>query len=320
MEDYYAHAQQSATALRIHLKAATSSHAQYGSIDYTNSAPYRDENNAGRNPPDSENSNAVIADDLNPISAYFEIVAIRRLLLEHVSVVIGPGQIHTPDVQLNLITPLWQAVRTRCGVCDRGAMRHRKSNNMRDSHDRDTVPDGGPLTSAAMLYASLANRDYFLILAGAGQSQSELHESRAEVAEALAILCAKALQKLGTRTLSNALCAKFAPLNIDGLISEGGEGAVRGERHMSLLSPDQRVRVYRLGQAGSVATGSESPHSKTADIVACKYLSGGTRVLVERALEVAIRSEAKRFTALKPVAEVVQLLWNGTLHWKGFSC
>ncbi|KAJ1718901.1 hypothetical protein LPJ53_006229 [Coemansia erecta] len=89
---------------------------------------------------------------------------------------------------------------------------------------------------------------------------------------------------------------------------------------MSLLSPDQRVRVYRLGRAGSVATGVESPHSKAADVVAREYLSGGTRVLVERALEVAIRSEAKRFTALKPIAEVVQLLWNGTLHWKGFSC
>ncbi|KAJ2586317.1 hypothetical protein H4R99_008490, partial [Coemansia sp. RSA 1722] len=145
--------------------------------------------------------------------------------------------------------------------------------------------------------------------------------SRAEVSEALGILCAKALHKLGGQTLSNALCAKFTPLDVDGLLAHDADAVVRGDRHMSLLSSDERVRVYRLGRAGSVSSGTESPCSKDSNNHAAKeYLSGGTRVLVERILEVAIRSEAKKFTALKPVAEVVQLLWNGSVHWKGFSC
>ncbi|KAJ2742711.1 hypothetical protein GGI19_006782, partial [Coemansia pectinata] len=225
----------------------------------------------------------------------------------------------------------------------------------------------GPLASAAILYAALANRDYFLVLASAGQSQAELHESRAAVAEALAILCVKALHKLGNQALANALCAKFTPIDMDSLQAEVAHamalfdsasqaafrldeghpvcGAalnrlsnpVRGERHMSLLSADQRVRVYRLGRAGdvNVDTGADSPTRQWTGGLASRgssgsstpirelakgYLSSGSRIVVERVIEVAIRSEAKRFTAQKLVGEVVQLLWDGTLHWKGFHC
>ncbi|KAJ1812196.1 hypothetical protein LPJ75_003763, partial [Coemansia sp. RSA 2598] len=306
----------------------------YGSTnnDYAHSRtwqPQRNGNGNGNGSTDAllapndgsgSSSSSVMADDHNPISAYFEIVTIRRLLLEHVGVVLGPGQLNSPDVQLNLIAPLWQAVRSRCGVCFRDAMRNSDYRDAKGNSGSSEL-DGGPLPSAAILYAALANRDYFLVLAGAGQSQADLHESRAEVAEALGILCAKALHKLGGQTLSNALCAKFTPLDIDGLLAEDIDAAVRGDRHMSLLSPDERVRVYRLGRAGSVNAGTDSPHAKAGSNHAAKeYLSGGTRVLVERILEVAIRSEAKRLTALKPVAEAVRLLWNGSLHWKGFSC
>ncbi|KAJ2877451.1 hypothetical protein FB639_003748, partial [Coemansia asiatica] len=360
MEDYYAHAQQSATALRIHMNnsAAESSRAAgcnilfdlYGSTGNENPHHIPDCHRLQSSNTDEEllafddgsNSISTKTDDHNPVSAYFEIVTIRRLLLEHVGVVLGPGQLNSPDVQLNLIAPLWQAVRSRCGVCIRDAMRNsdyraRVDAKKHGSSGSFSELDGGPLPSAAILYAALANRDYFLVLAGAGQSQADLHESRAEVAEAISILCTKALHKLGGQTLSNALCAKFTPLDIDGFLAQtqaqvqqadadidagtDTDAVVHGDRHMSLLSPDERVRVYRLGKAGSVSKGTESPHSKVANNHAAKeYLSGGTRVLVERTLEVAIRSEAKKFTALKPVAEVVQLLWNGSLHWKGFSC
>ncbi|KAJ2510824.1 hypothetical protein H4217_007679 [Coemansia sp. RSA 1939] len=352
-----------------------------------------------------------LADDHNPVTAFFEILTIRRLLLEHVAVVLSSGQIHSPDVQLNLVTPLWQAARERCGVWRPGDMRHQRSNyaqtlvdslgnalqaidarqpspNKDEEDTQQQLPckqrgprgdraqpthNGGPLPSAAILYAALANRDYFLVLASAGQSQAELHQSRAEVAESLAIICAKALYKLGKQVLVSALCVKYTPVDIDalrvgiGLFQESldqqhrqsvpasrrkrtymrpreGDAAtllamISGERHMSLLSEDQRVRVYRLGKAGDIALehsgGTESPPPalSTAASSRCasgyatpireiskEYLSGGTRILVERALEVAIRSEAKRFCAHKLVGEVVHLLWNGTVHWKGFSC
>ncbi|KAJ1901433.1 hypothetical protein LPJ66_000802 [Kickxella alabastrina] len=292
--------------------------AGYGSTGYTHNNALQgndgcaDDSNEG--PGEME-----VTNDLNPVGAYFETTTIRRLLLEHVSLVLAPGQIHTPDVQLNLVTPLWQSARQQCGVWRRSSMRHRGKVSDHTS-EKDTEPNGGPLASAAMLYAALANRDYFLILAGAGQSQADLHESRAEVAEALAILCAKALHKLGGSSLANALCAKFTPLDVDELKASGCQNLVRGEKHMSLLSPEQRVRVYRLGKAGSVAAGSESPIAKVGDDAAREYLTGSSRILAERAIEVAIRSEAKRFTAIKPVAEIVQLLWDGTLHWKGFQC
>ncbi|PIA14165.1 hypothetical protein COEREDRAFT_88998 [Coemansia reversa NRRL 1564] len=242
-----------------------------------------------------------IADDSNPVSAYFEILSIRRLLLEHVDVVLSPGQIHTPDVQLNLVSPLWQATPS------------------------------------------------------AGQSQAELHGSRAEVAESLAILCAKALHKLGNRALINALCVKYTPIDTDGLHAEvarvllpadnlqsnkvplGSRLPIRGDRHMSLLSPDQRVRVYRLGRAGhlkdsaagtpirttfneATTTRGETGFITPFRELAKDYLSGGSRIVAEHAIEVAIRSEAKRFTAQTLVGEVVYMLWDGTLHWKGFHC
>ncbi|KAJ1765045.1 hypothetical protein IW140_005050 [Coemansia sp. RSA 1813] len=339
------------------------------------------------------------ANDHNPVTAFFEILTIRRLLLEYVGVVLSPGQIHSPDVQLNLIAPLWQAVRERCGVWRPGDMRHQRSTyaqslvdsvdgalqaidtqssvkddacralRKREAREDGTNHDGGPLPSAAMMYAALANRDYFLVLASAGQSQAELHQSRAEVAESLAIICAKALSKFGKQVLVDALCVKYTPIDVDALrvgialmqeppnqqhsavsrrrhayLQAREDDAlallamISGERHMSLLSGDQRVRVYRLGKAGDISlehSGAESPaftlstgmssrcssgYATPIREISQEYLSGGTRILVERALEVAIRSEAKRFCAQKLVGEVVHLLWNGTVHWKGFSC
>ncbi|KAJ1962234.1 hypothetical protein GGI12_002773 [Dipsacomyces acuminosporus] len=216
-----------------------------------------------------------------------------------------------------------------------------------------------------MLYATLANRDYFMTLASAGQSQAELHESRAEIAESLAILCVKSLHKLGSKALQDALCVKYTPMDMDGLrldiansmaaqsqeqirqgslvgtivVGDDGErhlpNPVRGERHMSLLSDEQRVCLYRLGRAGELGgRGVEdedlgsSPQvwqsrdgwSTPIEELAQGYLLSGSRIVAERAIEVAIRSEAKRFTAQKLVGEVVRLLWDGTLHWKGYKC
>ncbi|ORX74957.1 hypothetical protein DL89DRAFT_264746 [Linderina pennispora] len=283
-----------------------------------------------------------IADDKNPVCAYFEIVTLRSLLLEHVSVVLSSTQLHSPDVQINLIAPLWQAIRDRCGVWRRGDMRHTQ-----EAITSETL--SGPLVSAAMLYAALANRDYFLVLASAGQSQAEQHQSRAEVAETIAIMCVKALHKLGKRDLENALCTKFSPIDLDSMRLEMANAMhnsnatvsewqlpnpVRGEQHMSLMSAEHRVRVYRLGRAGDVVddSGSHTPTQRTwgsgimggwstpATELAQIYLGSRSRLVVERALEVAIRSEAKRFTAQKVVGDVVQLLWDGTLHWKGYQC
>ncbi|KAJ1951988.1 hypothetical protein EC988_003799 [Linderina pennispora] len=283
-----------------------------------------------------------IADDKNPVCAYFEIVTLRSLLLEHVSVVLSSTQLHSPDVQINLIAPLWQAIRDRCGVWRRGDMRHTQEATSSET-------PSGPLVSAAMLYAALANRDYFLVLASAGQSQAEQHQSRAEVAETIAIMCVKALHKLGKRDLENALCTKFSPIDLDSMRLEMANAMhdsnatvsewqlpnpVRGEQHMSLMSAEHRVRVYRLGRAGDVVddSGSHTPTQRTwgsgimggwstpATELAQIYLGSRSRLVVERALEVAIRSEAKRFTAQKVVGDVVQLLWDGTLHWKGYQC
>ncbi|KAJ1799915.1 hypothetical protein LPJ59_001488 [Coemansia sp. RSA 2399] len=379
---------------------ALSEAAGYGTTA-TNTQRPLDANDAG----DPGPSAYEIADDHNPVTAFFEILTIRRLLLEYVGVVLSPGQIHSPDVQINLTTPLWQAVRERCGVWRPGDMRHqcssyaqslvdsldgalqaidgqplakaevRQKKSRKQREDEAKKRDGGPLPSAAMLYAALANRDYFVVLASAGQSQAELHQSRAEVAESLAIICAKALSKLGKQVLVDALCVKFTPIDVDALRvgisimrdnpdqqqqqqqpsssmlrgrhtymqSRDGDSVpllamISGERHMSLLSGDQRVRVYRLGKAGDISlehSGSESPvltlstgmssrsnsgYATPIREISQEYLSGGTRILVERALEVAIRSEAKRFCAQRLVGEVVYLLWNGSVHWKGFSC
>ncbi|KAJ2710318.1 hypothetical protein H4R19_003804 [Coemansia spiralis] len=293
-----------------------------------------------------------IADDKNPVSAYIEIATIRQLLLEHVDVVLTPDQINSPDVQLNLVQPLWQAMRERCGVWQRGDMRHCRwagAATVNDSLGRTAAGGkaGGPLASGAMLYSTLANRDYFMILASVGQSQAELHESRAGVAETLAIMCAKALHSQGRQVLANALCAKFTPIDTDGLrakaahILDGGTQSgrlpllLRGDRHMSLLSEDQRVRIYRLGQAGGLAangpvagspgaggvvTGAPSGYATPAQELAQDYLAGGSRIVAERTLEVAIRCEAKRFTAQKLVGNVVHMLWDGSIHWKGFRC
>ncbi|KAJ2726346.1 hypothetical protein GGI07_000658 [Coemansia sp. Benny D115] len=334
MDDYYAHAQQASASLFTRRETARAAEARntkqaammpaYENTTYTEAlinkgdTAYYSEDDADDD--ELQEDDMEIADDLHPISGYFEITILRQLLLEHVSVVLAPGQLHSPDVQLNLIAPLWQSCLQQCGVRRRGAMRHRNRLDKGQDEHNCGLKSGGPLASAAMLYAALANRDYFMILASAGQSQTDLHESRAEVAEALGILCAKALHKLGDRTLSNALCAKFTPLDTDSMRAKGATSHVRGTKHVSLLSPDQRVRVYRLGKAGCVAAGVDSPLSRADDVVAKEYLSGGSRLLVERTMEVAIRSEAKRFTALKPVAEVVRLLWDGTLHWKGFQC
>ncbi|KAJ2464950.1 hypothetical protein GGI02_004838, partial [Coemansia sp. RSA 2322] len=417
--DNYAHIQQSTTALRVRLQATTAAaknantthtpisstrfqpQPSYGSTD----DPHRmllpndeylpsqlnDEDSSEESRPRTRALE--VADDRNPVCAFYEVATIRSLLLEHVSLVLLPGQIHSPDVQLNLVLPLWRATTQRCGVKRRGDMRLQCRKHCHQSPLVDAVlvdalgsclvaeteygetgvpdilgsPGNGQVASAAILYAALANRDYFLILASAGQSQAELHESRAQVAEELAILCAKALHKLGNQTLANALCAKFTPTDLDGLHAEmvhnmtvlgtansttpslenlrhdSSSGRpllpnpIRGERHMSLLSAEQRVRVYRLGQAGHVKSdgGSEPPTrpwlgsrpSRTASEgcmpiheLAQGYLSNGSRIVAERALGVAIRTEAKRFTAQKLVGEVVRLLWDGTLHWKGFSC
>ncbi|KAJ2574659.1 hypothetical protein GGH19_003641 [Coemansia sp. RSA 1807] len=369
MDDYYARAQRASTALRVrhearhpdhtHLTAASQAVESYGSTNSSESSRQRllesERMGAGDETRAYEQAREV-SDDSNPVSAYFEILTIRRLLLEHVDVVLSPGQIHSPDVQLNLISPLWQATRERCGVWKRGDMRHSRGldaileDAARQDNHETSKGNGGPLASAAMLYAALANRDYFLILASAGQSQAELHESRAEVAESLSIMCVKALHKLGNSALIDALCVKFTPIDTDGLHAEiarvllpedeaQSESSplvhVRGDRHMSLLSADQRVRVYRLGRASDVAveSGTASPsrtHTRTMtgqsgwstpvrDIFR-DYLTGGSRIVTEHAIEVAIRSEAKRFTAQRLVGEVVYMLWDGSLHWKGFHC
>ncbi|KAJ2558181.1 hypothetical protein EV175_000913, partial [Coemansia sp. RSA 1933] len=376
---------------------ALSEEAGYGTTTANTQPPL-----TGNDTVDQEEASAYeIADDHNPVTAFYEIMTIRRLLLEYVGVVLSPGQIHSPDVQINLITPLWQSVRERCGVWRPGDMRHQRTSytqSLVDSLDgalqaidaqpgaKDSVRkkvkrklcddevknEGGPLPSAAMLYATLANRDYFIVLASAGQSQAELHQSRAEIAESLAVICAKALSKLGRQVLIDALCVKYTPIDIDALrvgisvVHKSPDQQIQrqhndetlrrrnvymrsrddmdllamisGERHMSLLSGDQRVRVYRLGKAGDISldhNGAESPtltlstgmssrsnsgYATPIREMSQEYLSGGSRILCERALEVAIRSEAKRFCAQKLVGEVVHLLWNGSVHWKGFSC
>ncbi|KAJ1949757.1 hypothetical protein FBU59_001003 [Linderina macrospora] len=331
------------TSFRLHLGSSITQQPNYSSLE-----------------PQTE-----IADDKNPVCAYFEIVTIRSLLLEHVSVVLSSAQLHSPDVQINLIAPLWQAIRDKCGVWRRGDMRHTQNLVVPEPAPTTTAGSsegadasstgGGPLVSAAIMYAALANRDYFLVLASAGQSQAELHQSRAEVSETIAIMSVKALQKLGKRDLENALCTKFSPIDLDSMrlemantmrdsLATVGEWCVsdpvRGEQHMSLMSAEHRVRIYRLGRAGDVvddvngdASGSTTPVRRlggsgiissgwatpVADLTQT-YLGSKARVVVERALEVAIRSEAKRFTAQKVVGDVVQLLWDGSLHWKGHRC
>ncbi|KAJ2044323.1 hypothetical protein GGI01_000396 [Coemansia sp. RSA 376] len=384
----YAHIQHSTTALRIQLQASAAhsplSNAHliahqpsYGSTDDPHRMLLPEDEYLHCQLTDGEPEEDVglrrhsleTADDRNPVCAFYEIATLRGLLLEHVGVVVSSSQLHSPDVQLNLVSPLWLATKESCGVWRRGDMRRHHplivdtlegvDNGNRGDPALSNKGDG-PLASAAILYAALANRDYFLILASAGQSQAELHESRAAVAEALAILCAKALHKLGNQTLANALCAKFTPIDIDGLqaahamalfdpASQAAFGhvedhptfgvmlpnPVRGERHMSLLSADQRVRVYRLGRAGDVNVDTDSPTRQWTGGLASRvpsgsstpirdlvkgYLSSGSRIVVERVIEVAIRSEAKRFTAQKLVGEVVHLLWDGALHWKGFHC
>ncbi|KAJ2156160.1 hypothetical protein GGF46_005379, partial [Coemansia sp. RSA 552] len=350
--DDFAHAQQVSTAMRVHLEAAASAaesstvrllddRAQAG-LDYGATGHSSREQLLQS---DDLTIASEMADDSNPVSAYFEIAAIRGLLLEHVDVVLTPGQIDSPSVQLNLVSPLWQAARVRCGVWRRGDMR--KQGGSDGPKEKDRCATDGPLVSAAMLYAALANRDYFAILASAGQSQAELHESRAEVAETLAILCVRALHKLGNRALINALCVKFTPIDVDGLYADIARMfaadstnrppqsvPVKGDRHMSLLPADQRVRVYRLGRAGSLGgSGLATPYgtglrsraqsglcATPAGELAQDYLQGGSRIVTEHAIEVAIRSEAKRFTAQKLVGDVVAMLWDGTLHWKGFRC
>ncbi|KAJ2097352.1 hypothetical protein GGI16_004583, partial [Coemansia sp. S142-1] len=384
----YAHIQHSTTALRIQLQASAAhsplSNAQliahqpsYGSTDDPHRMLLPEDEYLHGQLTDGEHDEDVglrqhpleIADDRNPVCAFYEIATLRGLLLEHVGVVVSSSQLHSPDVQLNLVSPLWLATKESCGVWRRGDMRRHHQpivdtlggveNGNRGDPALSNKGDG-PLASAAILYAALANRDYFLILASAGQSQAELHESRAAVAEALAILCVKALHKLGNQALANALCAKFTPIDIDSLqaahamalfdpASQTAFGhvedhptfgvtlpnPVRGERHMSLLSADQRVRVYRLGRAGDVNVDTDSPTRQWTGGLASRvpsgsstpirdlvkgYLSSGSRIVVERVIEVAIRSEAKRFTAQKLVGEVVHLLWDGALHWKGFHC
>ncbi|KAJ2630300.1 hypothetical protein GGF44_004110, partial [Coemansia sp. RSA 1694] len=323
--DNYAHIQQSTTALRVQLHATAAataaaatnaitarsplSNAQflartsYGSTDdphrmllpedeYLHSQLADEE----RDEDASLHQHALeIADDRNPVCAFYEIATLRSLLLEHVGVVVSSSQLHSPDVQLNLVSPLWLATKESCGVWTRGDMRRKRHPRRLDTVGVDSLGSrlaavegvesdnrgspallrggggsGEPVASAAILYAALANRDYFLVLASAGQSQAELHESRAAVAEALAILCVKALHKLGNQALVNALCAKFTPIDIDSLQAEvvhamalldssdqipfghadyhrilGSAPSrlpnpVRGERHMSLLSADQR--------------------------------------------------------------------------------
>lgn len=116
---------------------------------------------------------------------------------------------------------------------------------------------------------------------------------------------------------------------------------------MSQLSADQRVRVYRLGKAGHVdlpESDSSSPYSlndrshcsfsnsalvveatisgdaTSVDTLKHGYLFNGSRIMVERTFEAAIRCEAKRFIAHKLVVEIMRLLWDGTLHWKDHRC
>ncbi|KAJ1738455.1 hypothetical protein LPJ79_005327, partial [Coemansia sp. RSA 1821] len=353
--DDYAHAQHASTAMRVHMEATANEPSldSFSSINDIHQQLLQAAHVLTTDDEQAFEQAREISDDSNPVSAYFEILTIRRLLLERVDVVLSLNQLNSPDVQLNLLTPLWQAVRERCGVWRAGDMRHSRGlqDILENAAKQTTEQLGGPLASAAILYASLANRDYFLALASTGQSQAELHESRAQVAESLSILCAKALHKMGSQVLINALCVKFTPIDMDGMhaammqaqMAEDPTGKpalgpglkVRGDRHISLLSADQRVRVYRLGRAGDLAIESDPPsHSRFGSSVsrmpsgwstpmheiAHDYLSRGSRIVVEHAIEVAIRSEAKRFTAQKLVGEIVKMLWDGTLHWKGFRC
>ncbi|KAJ2768035.1 hypothetical protein IWQ56_003097, partial [Coemansia nantahalensis] len=335
-----------AAAQHVGLLDAAARAGGYGSIAIDEGLPLQALQD---DPADMDSSDVYeIADDKSPVGAFFEIRTIRQLLLEYVDVVLTPGQINTPDVQLNLVQPLWQAIRERCGVWQRGDMRHcRWAGSPGQGGDRRSATAvagekaGGPLASAAMMYAALANRDYFLILGSVGQSQAELHESRAEVAETLAILGAKALHNQGRRVLVHALCAKFTPIDMDGLRAQAGAPPrgrlpvpLRGDRHMSRLSEDQRVRIYRLGRAGGLAADGAATAAGTVGVSTCAqsgcaspvralaldYLSGGSRVVAERTLEVAIRCEAKRFTAQRLVRDVVHMLWDGSMHWKGFRC
>lgn len=63
-----------------------------------------------------------------------------------------------------------------------------------------------------------------------------------------------------------------------------------------------------------------SGDATSVDTLKHGYLSNGSRIMVERTAEVAIRCEAKRSIAHKLVVEVMRLLWDSTLHWKGHRC
>ncbi|KAJ2387155.1 hypothetical protein H4S02_003501 [Coemansia sp. RSA 2611] len=244
--------------------------------DARDTTPLNDTPGAGYGSTAPPNDTPELADDRQPVCAHFEVATLRRLLLERVDA--EPGA--QADVQRAVVAPLWRDACARCGVRPGDMRRGRR---------------GGPLASAALMYAALASRDYFLALAAGAHAQADGHASRADVAESLAILGARALHQRGA--LADALCAKFTPVDVDTMRADPARWPVRGTRHMSLLAPGQRARVYRLG--GGAAHGG---------------------LLAERALEVAIRCEAKRFTAQKAVGEVVRMLWDGSLHWKGFRC